>query len=123
MRFAAVLKNAGKMSRLGGEASPMPVVLRAGAAFSPEKLFLGARWLLAADASYIRGGEWHTSWGLEMWPLPLLALRAGYQTGFETRGFQYGFGLQSKRFALDYGLTPFHQELGLGQKLSFSFLW
>ncbi len=123
IRLGMVIKNLGKMSRLGGEASTMPLTLRTGAAFAPPAKILGAHWLLAADLSVSRGGDLHTSWGMEVKPFPLLALRAGYQTGYETRGAQFGLGLRGNRFGLDYGVVPFQQNLGIGHRLSFSFFW
>jgi len=123
LRVAFVVQNVGKMGRLGNESSALPLVFRSGFSFAPDRMIWGARWLLAADLSVEREGNVHTGWGVEVLPMPLLALRAGYQTGYETRGLQYGFGIRSRRFALDYGLTPFQQNLGLGQRLSITIYW
>ncbi len=123
LRVAAALQHLGKMTRLLNESTPLPTLLRIGLGFLPSSPFLGGQWAFGVDAHTDFKGNFHTSWGAELRPLPVLALRVGYRTGYEVRSIQYGFGFRGNRFSVDYGMTPFQQDLGLGQRLSFTLYW
>ncbi len=98
----------------------LPHTLRAGLAYalplgSPE-----SPWLLTADYVAVRHQKNHLQIGAEIRPLPLLALRAGYQTGYSSRDFSAGFGVHLGQVAIDYAWVPFQEELGRAHRFSLS---
>ena len=60
----------------------------------------------------------HLIWGAEIFPSPNFTLRAGYnyqrrqELKYEEKlgvvGFSFGFGIEIKRFTLDYGIAQYH---------------
>ncbi len=60
---------------------------------------------------------------VESYLTDLLVLRAGYGSGFETHDISGGFGLHWKRWRFEYGYTPFRNDLGAAQRLSFVASW
>ena len=56
------------------------------------------------------GGEWMFN--------NVVAARAGYQIGSNTRGFSAGVGVAYDIFNLDYGFVPLSSNLGSGHTIS-----
>jgi hypothetical protein len=50
--------------------------------------------------------------GLEVRPMPALALRAGYMIGLDAADFTAGAGFKAGRFDIDYAFVPYHDDLG-----------
>ena len=48
----------------------------------------------------------------------LIAVRLGYQSGYDSRSFTYGFGLYWRNLTFDFAYVPF--QLGLGSANLFS---
>ncbi len=123
LRAALVLQNVGKMSRLLYESPGMPTLLRTGLAYAPTHNILGAQWLFAVDALTDFRGNYHLNVGAEFKPARSLALRAGYQSGYETKNLHLGFGMQTRRLNIDYGYVPFLRNLGQGHRFSLTLHW
>jgi len=58
--------------------------------------------------------------GLELLLKQRLALRAGYQTGWDEKGVHAGLGLAFSRYAIDYAFVPFGADLGTSHRFSIS---
>lgn len=116
---SAVLKNVGSMSALRNEETKLPTEFRFGTAynFNLEKLKLD----VTAGVEYQKYTDTddnHFNFGGEAFYDRLIAFRAGYQTGFESKGFTAGVGLMWGSLKFDYAFLPF--SLGLGNANLFS---
>ena len=75
--------------------------------------------VLATDWVKILESTSHLNIGLEYLFKGFFALRFGYQTGFDEKGIQGGFGIALKKYRLDYAFVPFTSELGNSHRISF----
>ncbi|HAA76895.1 TPA: hypothetical protein DCE37_17440 [Candidatus Latescibacteria bacterium] len=103
--FGGSILNLGKMEALDQVASPLPREIRIGAALNHD------RFLLSSDVRFPRFGSTGVLVGGEFTPFPVLTVRAGYQTGHDTRSVSYGVGLKRKNWRIDYAFVP--SDLGL----------
>lgn len=128
------LANVGTKIRFIDQAAPLPLVLRAGAAYGRTKDFPHA---LSLQIDFPRDSDPVLRLGAEYQGFGPFALRAGYRTfsagqrdavlgktlgsaasGFsEFYGLFLGMGLQTKLGNLDYAIVPYG-ELGLAHRLS-----
>ncbi len=67
---------------------------------------------------YLDNDDIHFNTGAEAVYNKTFAVRAGYQTGYEARGFTAGIGVAWGSLNFDYAYTPF--SLGLGNANQFS---
>lgn len=121
LRGALVLQNLGSMGKLLNESIELPKTLRVGLAYLIELESLGGTLLLAADEVKILKDktDLRGNFGAEIQLKEKLALRFGYQTGFDEKGLSGGFGINFNRYHFDYGFTPFNSSLGEGHRFSF----
>ena len=119
---AAVVKNLGSMNALRDESTKLPTEFRAGAAYSFD--------LSESDFGLIAAGEFqkytsddnpHFDFGGEIMYKNIIALRAGYQTGYESRDFTGGVGLIWGNLNFDYAFVPFSLGFGSANLFSLSF--
>ncbi len=114
-----VVRNLGSMEALKSQETAVPTEIVAGANYLydiPNK-----------ELSFIVGGEiqrltktdeTHLNVGGETVYKNLIAVRLGYQSGYDTRSFTYGFGLYWRNLTFDFAYVPF--QLGLGNANLFS---
>ncbi len=116
---SSVLKNIGSMNALRNEATKLPSELRLGTAYttkiSDTNLDINAG---IEYQKYLNTQDIHFNFGGEVLYNKLIAARAGYQTGYESRGFTAGIGLMWGNLKFDYAFLPF--SLGLGNANLFS---
>ncbi|MFQ6113178.1 MAG: PorV/PorQ family protein [bacterium] len=112
LRLALVAQNIGSMGKLREESIDLPRTIRVGVAYLVEIEAMGGAILLAADGVRVSGTDFRGNFGAEFQLKQLLAFRFGYQTGFQQKSVSGGFGLNLKRYHLDYGFTPFDSNLG-----------
>ncbi|MBK6914343.1 MAG: PorV/PorQ family protein [Ignavibacteriales bacterium] len=119
LTFSGVVKNLGSMNKLRSEETKLPSEIRIGPAYNFE---LGENKFDAIVAGefqkYLDTDDIHFNLGGEVLYDNLLALRGGYQTGFESKGFTAGLGLMWGSLKFDYAFLPF--SLGLGSASLFS---
>lgn len=119
LTISGVVKNLGSMNKLRNEETKLPSEIRIGPAYNFD---LGENEFDASVAGefqkYIDTDDIHFNLGGEVLYDNLLALRAGYQTGFESKGFTAGLGLMWGSLKFDYAFLPF--SLGLGNANLFS---
>lgn len=115
----ASFRNLGSMNDLRSESTKLPAEIRLGPAY---KINLAdSKFVLTTVAEYHRYFEDdanHFNLGAEILYDNLIALRAGYQTGYESRNFTAGVGLIWGNLNFDYAFLPF--QLGLGSANLFS---
>lgn len=117
-RMGAVLQNLGKMSDLQEDPIELPTAMRAGVAYSLPGSISGARLLIATDVAKIFKSTYHANLGMEVDFRRIISLRCGYQTGWDEKGLNGGFGFRYSRYAVDYGFTPFTRDLGSSHRIS-----
>jgi len=115
---ATSIQNLGSMSEMVQESITLPKTLRIGAAYTLPGHFVGDKLIFAADYVKIFDESNHFNVGFEYYPYQKVALRAGYQTGYEERSIAAGFGLKFGFLNIDYAYIPFDNDLGNSQRFS-----
>jgi hypothetical protein len=119
---SAVIKNLGSMNKLRYEETVLPAEVRVGTLYDFD--FTGSMFDLSVAAEfdkYTETDDTHFNFGAEGIYNNIFALRAGYQTGWESRGFTAGIGLMWGRLKFDYAFMPFTLGLGSSNLLSLQF--
>lgn len=115
----AAIRNLGSMNELRNESTELPAELRIGPAYrfniADTKFDLTT---VIEYHKYFEDDENHINIGAEILYDKLIALRGGYQTGYESRDFTAGIGLMWGNLKFDYAFLPF--QLGLGSANLFS---
>lgn len=119
LMVGASVHNIGSMDELGIEATPLPAMVRIGAAGYPIsiysegdgeptlRLFISPEVVVSPDNGDTR---FHVGTGVE---LPdLLAVRIGYMTNDAVRSVTFGAGLDYSGFTFDYGFLPLRDDFG-----------
>lgn len=116
---SAVVKNIGSMSKLRNEKTKLPSEFRIGGAYDFDLRENKFDVLTVFEfQKYFSTDDIHFNIGSEVFYDKLVAIRAGYQTGWESRGFTAGLGLRWGNLNFDYAFLPF--KLGLGSANLFS---
>ncbi len=119
LTIAAVVQNLGSMGTLLNESVELPRTIRLGGAY---EVSLGSKTgvlTVSADLVKVRETDLRTNLGAELALRRYLALRLGYQSGFDDKALGGGFGLNFDRYFFDYGFTPFDSNFGDTHRLSF----
>jgi hypothetical protein len=120
LSIAAVVSNLGSINELKTVSTKLPTALRFGASYLYIKDNLSITG--AADAyKVLDGGTFHGHFGAEGGYKDFIFLRAGYQTGYDNKGFTAGMGLKYKTLTLDYALQPYSDGFSSGNSLSLGF--
>ncbi len=119
---AAVIKNIGSMNQLKNEKTKLPTEFRIGPAYKIN-LFQDKFAVTAAAElqKYTLTNDTHFNFGLEVLYDKLIALRGGYQSGYESKSFMGGFGLIWGNLEFDYAFHPFTDGLGAANIFSLKF--
>jgi hypothetical protein len=124
LSFGAAVSNLGAMSELKTVSTKLPVLLRSGFAYD---LPVGIDRLKASAALE---GVYHPSderfrahIGAEASYDELLALRVGYQTGFDIKGFSAGVGFILSPARFDYAFVPYGEGFGTAHTFSVSLVF
>ncbi|GAB4300882.1 MAG: hypothetical protein Kow0098_28660 [Ignavibacteriaceae bacterium] len=117
--LSAVVKNLGSMNKLRSSETELPTEFRVGASYRVQKAMKDFDFIIAAEyQKYTSSDDSHLNFGGEIFYDNLFAIRAGYQTGYESRSFTGGIGLKWGMLKFDYAFLPF--ALGLGNANLFS---
>lgn len=112
LSFALAVSNVGFMSKLVNDATKLPSGMRGGASLS-ETLGDDLACTLAGDALKVFDDEGlRLHFGGEIVYDALLALRLGYQFGYEAKGISAGVGVRYGLLRFDYAYVPFSSQLG-----------
>lgn len=110
--FALSLSNLGSMSKLVNSPTKLPGGIRCGAS-SFNSLGDDVALTIAGDVLKVFTDDGiRTHVGGEIAYHSLLALRAGYQLGYEAKGFSAGLGVQVGFLQFDYAFVPLSNQLG-----------
>jgi hypothetical protein len=117
---SASVRNIGSMNALRAEETTLPSEIRAGVLYEYP---LSNDFDLSGAAELLKYFEatTHMNLGAEILYKNVLALRGGYQSGFESRGFTTGVGLTWGNLRFDYAFLPFSLGIGNANLLSLQF--
>jgi hypothetical protein len=113
----ASVTNLGALRGFRSQTSQLPSMGRIGGAYEFSLGTFGFT-VNAAAAKDLHVNDVHAQVGVETIYDSLLAIRLGYQSGYESRGLSAGFGLHYSLLQFDYAYLPF--SLGLGDAHMFS---
>ncbi len=119
LSLAAAFRNFGSMNNLRFESTKLPAEIRIGPSYKMN--LANTKFDLSMALEYHKYFDYdgnHLNFGLEILYDNLIALRSGYQTGYESRDFTAGIGLMWGNLKFDYAFLPF--QLGLGNANLFS---
>ena len=124
LKAGAVLKNLGTMNEMRNERLSLPTVLRTGIMYDVSSYLNRSDFLIfSADFEMAAGYDDHLMIGSECRVYPSLLLRGGYQMGYDERNICGGIGIIYGFVNVDYGFTPFSNDLGSTHRFSIKFVW
>lgn len=113
LSIGASISNLGSMSDLRNSPTKLPASIRFGASYIIPVVGLNSFLIVAADGyKVLSGGKIHANAGAEFLYNEFLAIRVGYQSGYENKSITTGIGLKYKAFNLDYAFVPYKYSLG-----------
>ncbi len=119
---SAAIRNIGSMNKLRDEATKLPTELRVGTAYTFNLEDSKFDFTCGAEfQKYLDAENNHFNFGGEVLYNKLIAARAGYQTGYESRGLTAGIGLMWGNLKFDYAFLPFSFGLGNANLFSLQF--
>lgn len=108
LSLGLAISNLGSMSELRTESSKLPSSIRGGATYTIPVTGLVSLLKISADGyKVLNGGKFHAHTGAEFLYKDFLALRVGYQSGYENKSITTGIGLIYKAINLDYAFVPY----------------
>ena len=113
LRLGLAISNLGSMSPLRDQATKLPSALRLGGSYYFDLKSISSKLTVGVDGYKVfDGGKFHANTGAELLYKDFLALRVGYQSGYENKSITTGIGLKYKAFSLDYAFVPYKYSLG-----------
>lgn len=123
LKTGLTLANVGSMSELRTVSTTLPMLLRYGAGYRiPVESVKGALTFEANGLTLLEESKTHFNLGMEFDYLGLVFLRAGYQTGYETKSISLGAGAAYGSLRFDYAFTPFSEVFGNAHTVALSVL-
>lgn len=113
LRIGASIANLGSMNALAEESSKLPQIVRIGGAY--DLLTDTTNLALTVASDYVGLTTEQTSHlhaGAELRYRQVFAVRAGWQTGYDSRNFSAGAGIRYGMLMLDYAFAPYRDDLG-----------
>lgn len=99
------LTSLGQNIRLDTTDISLPTTIRGGASYQMRDF------LLSADGVHV-DENFHAHFGAEYTRIERLALRAGFQSGYDSKNFTAGAGFSDKNLRIDYAFIPYQDNLG-----------
>ena len=116
---STVIRNIGSMNSLNLVGTKLPLDFHLGGAYNYNLQDSKLDFIVTGEfQKYLDTDDIHFNTGGELVYNKTFAVRAGYQTGYEARGFTAGIGIEWGSLRFDYAYTPF--SLGLGNANQFS---
>ncbi len=112
LAFHGSVANIGPAYTLLEKESDLPLILRVGAGATKYNT------TLVVDYVNIKSGDSHIHVGAEYLLEDIVYLRAGYQTGYDSRDISAGAGFTYKNFRIDYAFVPYQSDLGDSHRFS-----
>ena len=113
LSIGASISNLGSMSELRNESTKLPASFRLGGSYLFFLTGISSSLRIGLDGYKVMdGGIFHANTGAEFLYKEFLALRVGYQSGYENKNITTGLGLKYNAFNLDYAFVPYKYSLG-----------
>lgn len=113
LSVGASISNLGSMSQLKNESSKLPASIRLGGSYLFIIPGITSSLRVGLDGyKVLDGGVFHANTGAEFLYKDFLAIRVGYQSGYENKSLTTGLGLKYKAFGLDYAFVPYKYSQG-----------
>ncbi len=107
VNLGLAINNLGSMNELNTEASVLPTTFRFGGAYQfPVEQFHGNVITSAEIVSIKDEGKAHLHVGAEFEYQEMFAIRAGYESGYESKDLTTGIGFKYSLFKFDYAFVP-----------------
>jgi hypothetical protein len=105
--------------KLRNEKFDLPTIYKLGLNYSPALFhFEKGTLALALDLSQPSDNKLRVHWGAELLLWDRIALRSGYQMGYDEKDFSTGLGVRQQRFLIDYAFVPYSSDLGVTHRIS-----
>lgn len=112
-------RNIGSLDELRNEATVLPTDLRIGLAYGLSVNSISSEVnLIGGIQKYTETDDTHIHVGGEVFYDSLVAMRLGYMTGYDSKGFTAGLGLNWEGLNFDYAFTPYTYGLGSAHTIS-----
>jgi hypothetical protein len=122
LTVSTVVRNIGSMNALAEVGSKLPLDFSLGGAYNYNLQKAKLDFVAVGEfQKYIDNDDIHFNTGLEVMYNKTFAARAGYQTGYEARGFTAGIGIEWGSLRFDYAYQPFSYGLGNANQFSLQF--
>lgn len=113
VRLGGAIDNLGSMNELKTTATTLPTTFRFGGAYDfPLEAIEGNITTTAEVVSVKNEGTAHLHVGAEFAFQKMVALRAGFQSGYESKNITTGIGFKYDMFKLDYAFVPVKLDFG-----------
>lgn len=115
----ASYRNIGSLDELRNEATVLPADLRLGLAYGLAVNSISSEVnMIGGIQKYTETDDTHIHVGGEVFYDNIIAMRLGYMTGYESKGFTAGLGLYWEGLNFDYAFTPYSYGLGSAHTIS-----
>lgn len=122
LSVSSVIRNIGSMNALRNEETKLPTDFRLGSAYSFRLEATKLDFVAVAELQkYLDTDDIHFNLGGDIVYDQIIALRLGYQTGYESKDFTGGIGLMWGNLRFDYAYLPFSLGLGTANLFSLQF--
>jgi len=119
---STVIRNIGSMSELKVEKTKLPTEFRLGGAYNFGHESSKTDFTIVTELQkYLDTDDIHIIGGVEAMYSKTIALRIGYQSGYESRSITGGLGIMWNNLRFDYAYMPFSQGLGNANLFSIQF--
>lgn len=122
LNFGGAVRNLGSMNELRTEATKLPVDLRFGGEYNFNVQDINSDiTVLSGFQKYLDTEDTHIHFGAEILYDRLIAVRAGFMTGYEAKGLTAGLGVIWNSVNFDYAFTAFDYGLGSTHTISVAY--
>jgi hypothetical protein len=122
LSVSTVIKNIGSMNALRKQETQLPTDFRLGSAYKFGVESAKLDFIAVAEfQKYLDTDDIHLNLGGDIVYDQIIALRVGYQSGYEAKSFTGGIGLMWGSLRFDYTYMPFSLDLGNANLFSLQF--
>ena len=112
LSFGAAVLNLGSKIKFETESYPLPAQYKAGLQYSAQTEKWQGDYTLGLDLVKPRDDDMKVHLGGECGLYQTLALRLGYQLGYDDKDISFGMGVKYRKYAIDYAFVPYKSDLG-----------
>lgn len=120
LSLGGAVQNIGGEAKFVAESFPLPLTIRAGAAYTKPLVKLQGTGLISTEYRKARGEDGRFHVGGEFAYHDWLAFRAGAKFGYDDQSTSFGLGVTRGKIRFDYALLPIGSNLGSSHLFSIS---